>query len=1304
VKLARSLCITQGLIACCFLLSSASQAQVVPDGTLGAERSQVNPIDSTSDRIDGGALRGVSLFHSFQAFNVGEGRGVFFANPVIVQNIFSRVTGGSLSQINGRLGVLGNANLFLLNPNGILFGLNAQLQIAGSFFASTASSFKFGDGSEFSTTNPQAAPLLTVNVLPGLQMGQISAGSTIVNRGNLTTGQDLVLLGDRLDLQGQLVAGRDLRLMGNSVISGKSRFASGGLLQIGGLSGQLANFISLEDPIISSVGDVDIAAGYTGPSLLIESQGSVRIRGDVTIDAADPTATFVGDDAVLSQKPGLIIRSGQSNLVYGGTNQTTPPAFANVTVPTGITIDGPVWAEPNAQGSIVKLSAAKGGISVAGIDVSSSFSSGRQAGSIELMALDDIITGGLIASGGNGNITLSSIQGSINSAGAISSGSSPRGGNIQFFAFGNIKTGLLYAQSLLGDRGGDITLVSKSGSIDTSEGELQTFASPTRDRENARGGNITLSAYGDITTADLLANGRVNPGNIQLTSQTGTINTQKGFVQAAFGDKGTITLSAFNDILTDRISAGSVIGNGGPISLSSTSGSIILTGGLSSTSVIGNGGTISLSARNGAILGSSVVLNTFAVSESGEMTGNGGKVTLEAQNIVSGLEINTVASGGISGEVEVSGLDNLILLNNRILTAQQVQIQPCPNCELITIILNDRGQASNVFVTSNGSLTFNDNLIQGDTRSARPAGNVTIASPSLITFDNSQIISNTSSSGQAGNIKITAGQGIVLTNDSELAARTSSNGKAGDITLDAPLLNITGNAQVLAETSGTGQGGNINVYAPTSVTLDRLQDASPILSVEASGTGKAGSILMNTPSLRLSDLARITATSTNTATNREGGGSITLNASNLYLAGIVGVFAETQGDSPAGTLQLNPYQNQPDLGITLTQNSKISASTSGSGNGGDLIMKAPKSITIAGPGKLAVETSGTGNAGNIEVTTAQLTLKDGVTLSAATTEGSTGQGGNIFLDPKILTIQTRAKIAVDSQGTGIGGSIIADKGHLDRVALRDGGSISAETASANGGNIILTLKEGLLMRRNSQISTSAGLAGAGGNGGNIMIDVPRGFLVAVPNENSDITANAFSGSGGKVTISAAGIYQFTPRSRANLAQALNTADPTKLDPTRLLTNDITAISQGSPTLNGTVTLNTPDVDPSRGLASIPVDLVDPSSMIVRNCVVGSDREVSRFASIGRGGLPPNPNESLSNSGLWQDGRWQDTRASTQNTEKVEAKTLARAAPTEIVEATTWLRNQDGSIKFVVQPSGNAPVPLILTQAKGCHAP
>jgi filamentous hemagglutinin family protein len=142
------------------------QAQVIPDATLS---TAVRSPDNLNFTIDAGSHSGPNLFHRFSDFSVPTGGSAVFNNAADVQNIFSRVTGGNVSNIDGLIQTQGSANLFLLNPSGIVFGPNATLNIGGSFLGTTASSIQFADGVAFSATNPD--PLLTMSVPIGLQFG-----------------------------------------------------------------------------------------------------------------------------------------------------------------------------------------------------------------------------------------------------------------------------------------------------------------------------------------------------------------------------------------------------------------------------------------------------------------------------------------------------------------------------------------------------------------------------------------------------------------------------------------------------------------------------------------------------------------------------------------------------------------------------------------------------------------------------------------------------------------------------------------------------------------------------------------------------------------------------------------------------------------------------------------------------------------------------------------------------------------------------------------------------------------------------
>ena len=372
------------------------------------------------------------------------------------------------------------------------------------------------------------------------------------------------------------------------------------------------------------------------------------------------------------------------------------------------------------------------------------------------------------------------------------------------------------------------------------------------------------------------------------------------------------------------------------------------------------------------------------------------------------------------------------------------------------------------------------------------------------------------------------------------------------------------------------QAGDIDINATEAIHLDEM-----LISNDVDGTGNAGNISITTGTLSLTNGAQMGAS--------------------------------TFGQGNAGNVTITARDRVSFDGVDSNgfPSGAFSSVESGGGNGGNVSITTG-TLSLTNGGVVSAATFGQGNAGNVTITARDRVSFDGVGSNgfpsgAASTvqSGGIGQGGRIAINTERFSITNGARLTASSQGQGAAGNLeVAAR----QLRLDNQGSIQAQTASGQGGNITLQIPDFLLLRRGSFISTTAGTAQAGGNGGNITLN--GNFIVAVPQENSNLSANAFSGRGGNIRITTQGLFGIAPRSSATTGLS-----------------SITASSQFG--ISGTITLNTPDVDPSRGTATLPTGVVDINALIASSCVARRSRQ-GRFVITGTGGLATQPDD-LANS-------------------------------------------------------------------------
>ena len=603
-----------------------------------------------------------------------------------------------------------------------------------------------------------------------------------------------------------------------------------------------------------------------------------------------------------------------------------------------------------------------------------------------------------------------------------------------------------------------------------------------------------------------------------------------------------------------------------------------------------------------------------------------GNILIHSHNLI--LEKSSLLAGLNSVPISISQPGNIQIDAQGEITMKNSHVGNDLNGTVQDQNLASPNQLGSIYITANAISFSKNSNISSSTRGKGNAGNLVIKANDRIDINNSYILTTVGlgSVGNGGNIQINT-ELLNVKNDSILSVGVAGsdeqgrsglppgNGTAGRLIINAIKLINVDNSQILGSlnTGATGQGGTIVI----NTDILSLSNQGRI-STSTNGYGKAGSLTINAAkevSLTGQGTHILSGLEKDAIAKNVEGGSVTINTALLTLSNKAMISAGTEGEGNAGNLTINATKG-------LNANNSFILSTvndTATGKGGNIVVNTER-ILLSNQSVLSTGSEGKGDAGNLTLNSTKDIVVDDNSKVNSTLEGGQGKGGEIRVNTGLLTISNQSFLQVTTERSDSEAGKI--NVNANSIYLLNSGAIEAKTQSGNGGNIELIVRDLLLLRNQSRVSTTAGTENAGGNGGNVMISAPTGFIVAVPNENSDITANAFSDQGGKITINAKAIFGLVPRSRADM----KILDPKELNSQNVRTSDITAISQQNPILNGEVVLNS-TINPNQGLNQVPKE--PRATDVADSCQVSNGQESVQFYDIGRGGLPPRPEDPLS---------------------------------------------------------------------------
>lgn len=1125
-----------------------ANAQIVPaaDGTGTTTQQNNNQID-----ISGGqtAAGGGNLFHSFSQFNVSPSQIANFISNPNIQNILGRVNGGNASFINGMLQVTGgNANLFLMNPSGIVFGANASLNLPASFTATTATGINFANG-QFSALGNNNYTNLFGN--PNAFVFGLTQPGAIVNGGTL-----------------EVTSGQNIDLIGGTVISTGTVKAPNGNINIAAVPGssmvrisQPGNLLSLEVPISGTTNFTPVSlprllTGSDVPGVTVAGNNVTLNRGSVPINAGDVSIDRINAGTA------TIAASNNLNIISSNiqtTGNTTLRAQDTVAIkdsqqePVKIVVDGKLLIQGDRSIDIFALNNPTSNISASGnltlrsnttVSGDAYFNTG---GNFKVEQLDGNI-GNLFSPydpiiRASGDVSFGDYTGAslhIIAGGSVTTGNitiTSADSSTSFRSTGNIPNGLVESFTLA-----DGTPVSINGitnrTLDIRAGTTAfgtpdvlsnntafnptTTATPTGSAITV--GNVNFSGSASdrpfvLLTNQYFPNASLVAGDIRV----GTVNTlvtvrSASNIVVASGDitivgRNNVNVSqletGFNDTnFTGATNTGNILVRG--IGDITATGLISTNNALAATTGSGN---ITLTSANGKVTTNGVSTVTTDASNNGNATNiRSGNINITAAGAIdtTGGVLITRSQSSNRNSIALSSGDITLTSNSGNITTNRVTTSSSSDNATNT-------QSGNINITTAGAIDTTRGDVETGLASSDPSAttNIRRSGNIVMTSSNSTIttqristnISSGNSASRSGDINITAAGAIDTTRGDVLS----------DVFVLVPTLNLIPPFDV---PPFDGISGNISLNSTTSGAINTTKVVTSGGSIDIRGKGN-----VNIPILAVQVNRNVPSSS----------GNITVN---------------TTGDIAAGLI-LNQNLNGSSGNISLTStNSQITATDRISTQLGNVNFFS-NNLRAVNPN---INVTDNFRAGDVNINAANAIVTRDI-QTGSTSPNANHTGGNIGL------ISTNSSIETGNLSTGI--TSLGNAGTVSANARNNltNGNIITTSNAGNGGNVTFASGNDIVV---GYIDTSARL-----NGGLIDITAPR-FFRATASTNVNLSPTPTPGPSAAPSLVPVSIY-----SNGNTASGAITI--------RHGGNGITPFVVGNATTNGTnsaiVSSNNNRIDP-----------------------------------------------------------------------------------------------------------------------------